>query len=803
MGKKKASGRSNANKTNTSTSANTLGSGLSAIKNLTANEDSSELGTMASLLIGAQESFDAADHAKKEKISESLEDDIQLLVGELKKVIAANKRLESENKQTLSQTKNLEEAALLKKKQVEQKEKDLSKEEKQILVDKNKLSLEQADIATRLRDLEEKELDAESGFAQKNMDMLEEFRAKKEELHARLEKRKDDLEQQIDQLEETKTTISEEDNTALESKLRDIAEKENTLSDKEHELKQKTAVLDRKIKRLEMTESDAQAYRLEILDDVKNQYVHQIHNLESSKKVLANQIEQYQRSEKEQLAQLGAYSELQRKFGDSSAEQVLKELNDSRIKLSELKAQLDAKPSEQLEGAHKALTNEHQELQQSLVDTQTELAQVKTRLNKNMRSVVELEQMNFQKQVLEKHNELLKVRLDQLRDEVDELLSKQQSKSAFPALLNLDAKYRANALTETVPVLAEFARELQQRIAWDPTVNKELYYRLEDIQLFIAGLAMSRLHILQGISGTGKTSLAKAFARAIGGGCKTISVQAGWRDKGDLVGHYNAFEKKFYEQETLQGLYEAQCPSFSDRPYIILLDEMNLSRPEQYFAEFLSALELDPKDRILPLMTTELPGGPELLIDGRKLKIPENVWFIGTANHDETTFEFADKTYDRAHVMELPRHRNTFNIDKSLDKVTYSFKSLEKEFERASQKHSKTVKDMVKAMDASGFSMCLEEDFNVSWGNRLERHLHRFVPVLLETGSDLGFAVDHILATKVLRSGKATGRYDTDRTEISNLIDHLKEFWKEQKFNTGPTASLRLLEAELKIKSEI
>ena len=314
---------------------------------------------------------------------------------------------------------------------------------------------------------------------------------------------------------------------------------------------------------------------------------------------------------------------------------------------------------------------------------------------------------------------------------------------------------------------------------------------------------MSRLHILQGISGTGKTSLAKAFARAVGGGVKTISVQAGWRDKGDLIGHFNAFEKKFYEQETLQALYEAQSPAYSDRPYIVLLDEMNLSRPEQYFAEFLSALELDPKDRIITLMTTGQPNGPEKLIDGRKIKIPENLWFIGTANHDETTFEFADKTYDRAHVMELPRHKNTFEINKDLELVTYSFDSLEAAFEAAANKHSSKVTKLIKELDSSELSMILEEEFNVSWGNRLERHFVRFIPVMLECGSDLGFALDHMLATKVLRAGKATGRYDTEHEDILNLIDALNDFWRTQGFNSKPEASLKLLNNELKKKSSL
>jgi 5-methylcytosine-specific restriction endonuclease McrBC GTP-binding regulatory subunit McrB len=113
-------------------------------------------------------------------------------------------------------------------------------------------------------------------------------------------------------------------------------------------------------------------------------------------------------------------------------------------------------------------------------------------------------------------------------------------------------------------------------------------------------------------------------------------------------------KKRFNETEFLQALYRAQCPSYAERVYIIVLDEMNLSHPEQYFADLLSVLEQDESQRDLKLMSASANAAPKLLKDGRILKIPANVWFIGTANHDETTKDFADKTYDRAHVMELP-----------------------------------------------------------------------------------------------------------------------------------------------------
>ncbi|NDW15168.1 AAA family ATPase [Alteromonas genovensis] len=778
-----------------------LDNALAAVDNLVESENGSFVGAMAEKFKKAKTSHDAASEEQKKVASETFGNDIQTLVGELKKLVEQNKKVEVENKQSLARQKQLEESLEELKKKAEAEKKELDKQTKELLASKKKIAEDRAELAIKLEELKEQELDAESGFAVKHMEMLNSFEEKQNKLHESLEQKKLKLEKELEELNKSKQTLNEAEKTLLDEKLQQLFAKEAELDEKEIQLKQEKALIERMRRQAQLTDEEASSYKISLKNEIEKEFAYQISSLENQKANLEKQIAQYDQGEKQLLAKLSSFKELERQFEDATPQEVIEQLSHYKQTVNTLRSQLDEKPSEQLEENFKQLKKTYEALEQEYNNAHTELQQNKVQLTKSRKSVIELEQIQKQKQALEKHNQLLKAAVDQLSADVDDLVNKQQAKTAFPALLGLDSKLRAKGRTESVPSLSEFANELQHRIAWDANEQKELYYRFEDICLFIAGLAMSRLHILQGISGTGKTSLAKAFARAVGGGVKTISVQAGWRDKGDLVGHFNAFEKKFYEQETLQALYEAQSPAFSDRPYIVLLDEMNLSRPEQYFAEFLSALELDPKDRILTLMTTGQPNGPENLIEGRKIRIPENLWFIGTANHDETTFEFADKTYDRAHVMELPRHKNTFEINKDHEPISYSFESLEVAFERAANTHRSKVAKLIQELDGSEFSMILEEDFNVSWGNRLERHLVRFIPVMLECGSDLGFALDHMLATKVLRAGKATGRYDTEHDDISNLIDALKAFWRSQGFNSTPEASLKLLNNELKKKS--
>ena len=123
----------------------------------------------------------------------------------------------------------------------------------------------------------------------------------------------------------------------------------------------------------------------------------------------------------------------------------------------------------------------------------------------------------------------------------------------------------------------------------------KLYYDIEDIRRFVSGLAVSKLVILQGMSGTGKTSLAHAFGSFTDNSSTVIPVQPMWKERTDLIGYYNEFTKRFNETLLLEKMYEA---NYSADMYITVLDEMNIARVEYYFAEFLSLLELpNPDDK--------------------------------------------------------------------------------------------------------------------------------------------------------------------------------------------------------------
>ena len=311
---------------------------------------------------------------------------------------------------------------------------------------------------------------------------------------------------------------------------------------------------------------------------------------------------------------------------------------------------------------------------------------------------------------------------------------------------------------------------------------------------------MTRLILLQGISGTGKTSLPLAFASAVDAGIEVIEVQAGWRDRQDLIGYYNAFHRHYYATNFLQALYRAGTPAYRDRLFMMVLDEINLSRPEQFFADFLSALEQPMGDRKLTLVNDPVTNAPRLMVDGRHLPIPPNVWFVGTANHDESTAEFADKTYDRALVMEMPRKSEVaqFKVKKRGKRNAISYPELEKAFSDAANKHADTVRKATAWLRDASFAVMLGQRFRVGWGNRLENHLASYLPVVVEAGGSVGEAMDHLLATKILR--KLKDRHDVRASGLEDLQFQIQEAWEKLDKSHPPERCDALIEDEITAK---
>jgi len=223
---------------------------------------------------------------------------------------------------------------------------------------------------------------------------------------------------------------------------------------------------------------------------------------------------------------------------------------------------------------------------------------------------------------------------------------------------------------------------------------------------------------------------------------------------------------------------------------------MNLSHPEHYFADLLSSLEQDPREQRLVLLNSPVEHCPGLFADGGQyFPIPRNIWFVGTANHDETTKDFADKTYDRSYILELPQRHDPFE-DKDLQlQVPISMESLEGAFNDAMGSYSKDA-DSAYGFLNENFAEMLGSRFRVGWGNRLENQMKKFVPVLIACGGTIGEATDHILATKILR--KIRDRHDNQPEVLLELRDQMLLTWPylDTKYKEA-TKSLSVIRSEL------
>ncbi len=299
----------------------------------------------------------------------------------------------------------------------------------------------------------------------------------------------------------------------------------------------------------------------------------------------------------------------------------------------------------------------------------------------------------------------------------------------------------------------------------------ELYYTPEVIRRYVAGMASSKLLILEGISGTGKTSLPYSFSRYLDNPATIISVQPSYRDRTEILGYFNEFSKRFNETEFLRALYEA---GMREDPSIIVLDEMNLARVEYYFAEILSVLEMPSHDEwVLDLVPTQWEGDPKLL-HGGKITVPDSLWFVGTANNDDSTFTITDKVYDRAIPIEINERADKFDCPEH-ERVHVTADHLQYLFQKAKVDHV-ISEDSLEKLDL--LDKYLQTRFRLAFGNRIIKQMYDFVPVYVACGgTELG-GMDYIIARKVLKKFESTN-LSFVRDEMKGLIDYIQKTFGE------------------------
>lgn len=337
--------------------------------------------------------------------------------------------------------------------------------------------------------------------------------------------------------------------------------------------------------------------------------------------------------------------------------------------------------------------------------------------------------------------------------------------SRFPKLTLVDMKYHDYIR----PVFDDEVtlEQLVENYRLFACSQMHLYYTPEIIRRFVAGMASSKLLILEGISGTGKTSLPYSFSRFLCNPATMVSVQPSFRDRTELLGYFNEFSKRFNETEFLRALYEA---NYREEPSMVILDEMNLARIEYYFAEMLSILEMPSHDEwVLDLVPTAWEGDPVKLFDG-KIQVPDSIWFIGTANNDDSTFTITDKVYDRAMPIELNERADAFTCDpQPACRVTSVH--LQEMFAKAKREHPISEATLTKLDKLDGY---LQTRFKLAFGNRIIKQMYDFIPVYVACGGKELDGMDYIVARKVLKKLESLN-VTFVRDEIRGLIEYIEK----------------------------
>lgn len=708
------------------------------------------------------------EHSDKIKEIETLKDEISKLENEKSAIEQGKIDLERDRKNLEIDRKNILEKA---EKEAKSKLDTVYREEKV------KFEEDQKKLKDSLSDVENQRKQFENEKESYNEEIVAE-RKKLDKERREFEEEKEDTKESFERRDTRLKAKEEEYNNSNPAKISELESVITNLKESISRWEEEYKKLSAQKNELELTKAKIEGYSIEELQQ-----------------------------ERDRLA--AALDEIQNKFGDYTD-----------LKLSEMKLALEDKP--------KYIDQINQ--------LQSEVALKEHELSRRANVQLEYEQLKEQLGLLRSLNDHLRTELSTTKKMLES-----STGDVCPALTQIDTniesekemenKKNRDALMSQSETLKSIVDHV---VKYAASRAKPLFYSKEDIKAFIAGMAASQFAILQGMSGTGKTSLPRIFAEAIFGEVNIVPVESSWRDRNELLGYYNDFSKKYTAKEFTCDLYKANTPNYRRVPYFIVLDEMNLSRVEYYFADFLSVLENDPSDWKIQLVETDmrqLPNeitpevrdalakddsaryvelrsiveklypekgsldteaiqnaqagekqkllqfleekhfknihgsaslvtGPQLLIDGKTIQIPENVWFIGTANRDESTFEITDKVYDRAQVINFRNRARGTKIDKDTEKKFIPYGTLKTLFTRAIKEFAFDCASNPAVNDIDNY---LKEHFKVSFGNRILDQINRFVPVYVaasfvskpknedEKNVYIYEALDYQITNKVLR----------------------------------------------------
>ena len=708
-------------------------------------------------------------------------------------------RLLGIHKTLLAAKRRYEDLQAKAKEDADSAEKEISQRKADLKEGEEKLEEEKKEVAKQKQDIQRREVAmSDKLYTDVILNLLESFKETEESVtKATAERIKDLTEHQQELLNKYLEQLEVEKNLSEREAVLE-ADKLSFNKEKEQFEKHRT----RENNRLNLKET-------EIREDVEEEFEDKIDELEKENKQLS--IENT-RLKKENDKYNLTINELWSLAGDLSPEEILAKMRTSQEEIIRLKNELDGRPSMedylQKKESVEILTAKVEELQEQV--NEEELAKLREKLSNENYYIQEINQFHSRIDTLNANLEHKDSLIEQLQGVISQLRGedgKQKKAFEFAKFIDESEEYK-EPLRSNSQMNGYNLKQMVQYLQSYMYTYEGYLYDTKTLRLFMAGLNMSPLTILQGISGTGKTSLPREVAKAmVAGSAKYLdfnsgipnapyricAIQSGWRDRMDLLGYFNHFDKKYQETDFFRALYMASLPKYSNTLFLIVLDEMNLSHPEHYFADFLSLLEQDERDRFVNI---DAPSEflPAMITSNGKMKVPANVRFIGTANHDETTLGFAPKTCDRSNMMNIKRAKDT-DIQSSDEKLVFTYGWLDKQFKNAEEKYAYDCNKFVEFLSKPEVEDMFAK-IGIGIGKRLESQAKRFISAYIATEPDdrkksLAEAVDHLIATRLLRG--VENRLELKASTLKDFKENLY-FYFNDSFGDEPKDSLILLD---------
>ena len=321
------------------------------------------------------------------------------------------------------------------------------------------------------------------------------------------------------------------------------------------------------------------------------------------------------------------------------------------------------------------------------------------------------------------------------------------------------------------------------------------------VKRFVCALLAKPFVVLTGLSGSGKTKLAEAFTRWIAhkNTRQIVSVGADWVNNEKLLGYPNALDPKDYimpDTGVLRLLLDANANP--DIPFFLILDEMNLSHVERYFADFLSVMESKGN---IKLHGDESRTTKDNLVIPPTIEFPKNLFVIGTMNVDETTHMFSPKVLDRAQVIEFkvsaeqmeafldaPNEPNMDALEGQGMKYATGFNALKD----GAVSLEKDDKDKV----AEAFKKFFPElaELGAEFAFRTAKEAMRFCEFAVKSGLGIDEAIDAAIMQKLLP------KLHGSRRRLSHALETFWKFCLKSKDQTATVADLCKKDNALKVE---